>query len=138
MFRRNLGYKQTELFSFEDKLTKKQTQYLIESTEFTFFKEVFQKIDESLFSPLFSSTKSRPNAPINQLVGSLILKHLYDWSYSELFRNLTFNTLTRYAIGIKDPSLDVFSEATIFNFQNRIINYYEKTGKDLITEVLTS
>ncbi len=88
-----------------------------------------------MFSPLFSSTKSRPNAPINQLVGSLILKHLYDWTYSELFKNLTFNSLTRYAIGIKDPNIDVFSEATIFNFQNRIINYYEKTGKDLVTEV---
>lgn len=135
MFRRNLGYKQAELFSFEEKLTKKQFQYLHDSTEFTFFKEVFQKIDESLFSPLFSSTKSRPNAPINQLVGSLILKHLYDWTYSELFKNLSFNTLTRYAIGIKDPSLDVFSEATIFNFQNRIIQYYEKTGRDLVTEV---
>ena len=135
MFKRNVGYQQTELFGFEDKLTKKQSLYLHNSTEFTFFEEVFQKIDENLFSPLFSSTKSRPNAPINQLVGSLILKHLYDWTYSELFKNLTFNSLTRYAIGIKDPNIDVFSEATIFNFQNRIINYYEKTGKDLVTEV---
>jgi hypothetical protein len=135
MFKRNVGYQQTELFGFEDKLTKKQLMYLNESTEFTFFKEVFQKIDESLFSPLFSSTKSRPNAPINQLVGSLILKHLYDWTYSELFKNLTFNTLTRYAIGIKDPSIDIFSEATIFNFQNRVIKYYEENGRDLVTEV---
>lgn len=135
MFKRNVGYQQTELFGFEDKLTKKQSLYLHNSTEFTFFEEVFQKIDENLFSPLFSSTKSRPNAPINQLVGSLILKHLYDWTYSELFKNLTFNSLTRYAIGIKDPNIDVFSEATIFNFQNRIIDYYEKTGKDLVTEV---
>ena len=135
MFKRNLRYKQTELFGFEEKLTKKQLIYLNESTEFTFFKEVFQKIDENLFSPLFSSMKSRPNAPINQLVGSLILKHLYDWTYSELFKNLTFNTLTRYAIGIKDPNMDVFSEATIFNFQNRVIKYYEENGKDLVTEV---
>ena len=135
MFKRNTGYQQTELFGFDDNLTKKQTLYLHNSTEFTFLKEVFYKIDESLFAPLFSSTKSRPNAPINQLVGSLILKHLYDWTYSELFKNLTFNSLTRYAIGIKDPNIDVFSEATIFNFQNRVINYYEQTGKDLVTEV---
>ena len=135
MFKRNTGYQQTELFGFDDNLTKKQTLYLHNSTEFTFLKEVFNKIDESLFAPLFSSTKSRPNAPINQLVGSLILKHLYDWTYSELFKNLTFNGLTRYAIGIKDANIDVFSEATIFNFQNRVINYYEQTGKDLVTEV---
>lgn len=135
MFKRNTGYQQKELFGFDDKLTKKQTLYLQNSTEFTFFNEVFHKIDESLFSPLYSSTKSRPNAPINQLVGSLILKHLYDWTYSELFKNLTFNILTRYALGIKDPNIDVFSEATIFNFQNRVIKHYEKTGIDLITEV---
>ena len=49
--------------------------------------------------------------------------------------NLTFNRLTRYAIGVKDPNIDVFSEATIFNFQNRVIKYYEDTGKDLVTEV---
>ncbi len=36
---------------------------------------------------------------------------------------------------LERSNIDVFSEATIFNFQNRIINYYEKTGKDLVTEV---
>lgn len=135
MFKRNTGYQQQELFGFESSLTKKQGQYLKNSTEYTFFKEVFHRIDESRFSLLFSSSKSRPNVPINQLVGALILKHLNDWTYAELFKNLTFNSLTRYAIGINDPGEDVFSEATIFNFQNRVIKHYEETGKDLVTEV---
>ncbi len=88
------------------------------------------------FHLCFSSTKSRPNAQsINQLVGSLILKHLYDWTYSELFRNLTFNSLTRYAIGIKIPMLIFSPKQRSSIFKSRIINYYEKTGKDLVTEV---
>ncbi len=135
MFKRNLAYQQQELFGFESTLTKKQITYLKESTEFTFFKEIFHRIDENSFSCIYSSNKSRPNAPINQLVGALILKHLNDWTYAELFKSLTFNSLTRYAIGINDPSVDIFSEATIFNFQNRVIKHYEETGIDLINQV---
>ena len=52
MFKRNTGYQQTELFGFDDNLTKKQTLYLHNSTEFTFLKEVFNKIDESLVNYL--------------------------------------------------------------------------------------
>ncbi|MBK8515025.1 MAG: transposase [Saprospiraceae bacterium] len=138
MFKRNTGYQQSELFGFESDLTKKQKLYLHQSTEFTFFKEIFPRINESKFAHLYSSSKSRPNAPINQLVGALILKHLYDWTYAELFKNLTFNNLTRYAIGISNSRADIFSEATIFNFQNRVIKHFEETGKDLVTEVFDS
>lgn len=135
MFKRNSAYLQTELFGFDSSLTKKQQLYLERSTEFTFFTEIFKKIDEGMFSHLYSSSKSRPNAPINQLVGALILKHLNDWTYSELFKNLTFNNLTRYAIGITHSNVDVFSEATIFNFQNRVIDHFNETGIDLVTHV---
>lgn len=138
MFKRNTGYQQKELFGFESNLTKKQSIYLKSSTEFTFFNEIFHKIDENDFSLLYSSTKSRPNVPINQLVGALILKHLNNWTCAELFKNLTFNSLTRYSIGITDPTADIFSEATMFNFQNRVIKHYEVSGQDLITEVFDS
>ena len=123
MFKRNTGYQQKELFGFESNLTKKQSIYLKSSTEFTFFNEIFHKIDENDFSLLYSSTKSRPNVPINQLVGALILKHLNNWTYAELFKNLTFNSLTRYSIGITDPTADIYSEATMFNFKNKMYRY---------------
>ncbi|MBN2520949.1 MAG: transposase, partial [Bacteroidales bacterium] len=87
------------------------------------------------FKVLYSNIKSRPNVPVNQLVGSLILKHLFNWTYDELFRNLNFNILTRYAIGIRSLDEDIFSEASIFNFQNKVIEHYVQTGRDLLTEV---
>jgi len=43
--------------------------------------------------------------------------------------------LTRYAIGIRSLDEDIFSEASIYNFQNKIIEYFVQTGKDLLTEV---
>jgi len=135
MFRKNESYKQQNLFGIDQQLSAKQRQMWDKSLEHKFFEIVFQQIDEARFSVLFSSAKSRPNVPVNQLVGALILKHLNDWTYEELFKNLTFNLLTRHAIGIQELEQNVFSEASIFNFQNRVIEYYLQTGEDLLTEV---
>jgi len=138
MFKENIAYKQYDLFGFESQLTKKQQKYFKKSTESSFFTEVFQKINEKDFSCLYANSDSRPNVPVNQLVGALILKHLNNWTYSALFNNLNFNTLSRYAIGITNAQEDVFSEASIFNFQNRVISHFNETGEDLINKVFIS
>lgn len=135
MFVRNEGYKQLDAFASQSKLTKKQTKLWDNSVEHKFFECVFTNIDESLFSVLYSDKKSRPNVPVNQLVGSLILKHLKNWTYDELFTNLSFNMLTRHAIGINRMDIDVFSEASIYNFQTKVVNYFEASGIDLINTV---
>jgi hypothetical protein len=138
MFKKNESYLQKSLFSYEDNLTKKQKKLWLSSIEHKFFKSVFQQIDETSFKVLYSDKKSRPNVPVNQLVGALILKHLYNWTYNELFTHLTFNILTRHSIGIESLEIDIFSEASLFNFQNRVINHYQTTGIDLIENVFKS
>lgn len=135
MFKKNETYKQYDLFGVTNNLSKKQAKIWDNSIEHSFFENLFSKINENNFSILYSDKKSRPNMPVNQLVGSLIIKHLLNWTYDELFRNLNFNILTRHAIGINSLQDDVFSEASIFNFQNRVIEYFVDTGKDLMTEV---
>jgi len=135
MFVRNEGYKQLDAFASQSKLTKKQTKLWDNSVEHKFFECVFTNINESLFSILYSDKKSRPNVPVNQMVGALILKHLKNWTYDELFTNLSFNMLTRHAIGINRMDIDVFSEASIYNFQTKIVDYFEASGIDLINTV---
>lgn len=135
MFRKNDSYRQLNLFSYENRLTKKQKKLWANSFENKFFESVFQQIDENSFKDLYSNKKSRPNVPVNQLIGALILKHLYNWTYNELFKHLTFNILTRHAIGINSLEIDIFSEASLFNFQNRVIKYFNCTGIDLIERV---
>ena len=135
MFRKNDDYKQYDIFGVNDSLSEKQSKLLSNSIEHSFFENIFSNIKEDDFKVLYSDKKSRPNVPVNQLVGSLILKHLFNWTYEALFRNLNFNILTRHAIGIQAINESVFSEASIYNFQNKIINYYTETGKDLLTEV---
>jgi len=135
MFKKNEGYKQLDAFAINTNLSKNQQKLWDRSKEHTFFTEVFCKIDESLFSVLYSDKKSRPNTPANQLVGALILKHLYNWTYQELFINLNFNLLTRHALGINSLNEDVFCEASIFNFQNKLLDHLRNSGEDLMEKV---
>lgn len=135
MFRKNEGYKQHNLFEVLQGLTKKQRKMWEESKEHKFFEYLFTKIDEDPFRVLYSNKKSRPNVAVNQLVGALILKHLNDWTYEELFKELSFNALSRHAIGINTWQEEVFAEASIFNFQNKVIDHYVKTGEDLFSQV---
>ena len=135
MFRKNESYKQQNLFAVTSQLTKKQLKMLEKSKEHIFFEQVFMQIDEGIFSKLYSSKKSRPNVAVNRLVGALILKHSSNWTYDELFKNLTFNILTRHAIGINNIEEDAFSEASLFNFQNKMSDYFQNTGEDLMESV---
>ncbi len=135
MFRKNEDYKQYDIFGVTDSLSEKQSKLLSNSLEHSFFVNIFSEIKESDFKVLYSDKKSRPNVAVNQLVSSLILRHLFNWTYEALFRNLNFNILTRHAIGIQSINENVFSEASIYNFQNKILQYYIETGKDLLTEV---
>lgn len=138
MFRKNESCKQHRLFDITSSLSAGQKSMMESSIEHSFFSNIFCKIDEKEFEVLYSTTKSRPNVPVNRLVGALILRHLKNWSYDELFKNLNFNILIRHALGVNDIGEAMFSAASIFNFQNRVINYYVESGRDLLTEVFDS
>ncbi len=138
MFKKNESYKQYNLFGVTDSLSEHQRSMLKTSIEHSFFINIFSKINEKDFDVLYSIKKSRPNVPVNQLVGALILKHLYNWTYQQLFMNLNFNILTRHALGVQNLGGSIFAEASIFNFQNKVIEYYVQTGHDLLTAVFDS
>jgi len=135
MYRKNDKYKQYDLFGAESQLTQKQRKMWDQSLEHRFFEHIFARIDEDKFSVLFSTKASRPNVAVNQLVGSLILKHLFDWTYEELFKHLSFNMLTRHAIGLQGMDSDIFAEASLYNFQHRLIEHYTASGQDLLMEL---
>ena len=135
MFQKNEKYKQQSLFSVQHQLNKRQQKLWRGSFEAYFFDLIFQQIDEGLFSVLFSQKDSRPNAPINQLVSSLILMHRFGWSYSELQRQLNFSLLTRMALGVQEIDEEIFSERTLFYFQDRLSEYHIDTGINLLEQI---
>jgi hypothetical protein len=132
MFKPNI---QSELFSFETELSKKQRELLENSKEKWFYNLILTNIDENKFKSLFSDKASRPNVAVNILVSALILKELRGISYDELMESMMFDLRFKTALGLITLDHVPFSRGTIFNFQNRILEYELQTGINLIEQV---
>ena len=65
-------------------LTDRERRMLEKSWAVPFGELVFPAIDEKPFAVLYSSKVSRPNTPVNVLVGALILKELLGGTDDEL------------------------------------------------------
>jgi hypothetical protein len=135
MFKENISHYQDNLFSLEDQLSPNQLKdkAFLEAT--FFYDRVFCSIDETKFKQLYSNESNRPNAPINIMVGSLILKEMNNWSYKQLFNELNFNILTKLSLGLKDLTTQPFTYKTIFNFSNRVQFYFKCTKINLFEDL---
>lgn len=69
-------------------LTAREQKALEKSWAKIFADEIFPSIDENRFSVLYSDKASRPNTPVNVIVGALIIKELFDYSDDEMVENL--------------------------------------------------
>jgi len=135
MFKTNSDHLQSDLFDLFSYYPKSLWKQMKQSEEYCFYQLIFSKIKEKTFSVLFSTKKSRPNAPINVLVGALILMNRFQWTYEELFKQIKFNILIKIALGLKRLDDIPFCPATIFNFQNRLNNHFVETGENLLEQV---
>jgi hypothetical protein len=139
MFRKNEGHRQQDMFGRENfGLPEAKYKKALKSKEYRFCEEVFNRIDEEMFEPLFVSGRGRPNAPLNSMLAALILRELRHCTYEELFRSLDFDVLTRMAIGLTDMSETPFCPATLFNFQDRLVRYDREHGTNLFEELFHS
>ncbi len=130
MFKAN---NQLDLFTFETQLLDNEQQKLLGKTpEKAFYNLIFTNIKESDYKVLFSAKGSRPNAPINILVSALILKERKSWSYDELMSSIMFDLRAKAAFGLSEIDYKPFSRATLFNFQNRLSDYEQETGINLL------
>jgi len=135
MFKTNQHHLQGNLFGFDHYLPDKQQKELSGTEEKAFYDLIFSQIKEEEFACLYSETYSRPNAPVNCLVSALILINKNNWTYEQFFKQMTFNVLTRTALGLKTFGNNPFNRATLFNFQNAIAEYYLQTGVNLLERV---
>ncbi len=95
MFRENDRLLQFGLFDTVEQLPKKVHQRLEACWAGAFYREFFCRIDESPFAVLYVDTPSRPNTPINMLMGAETLKSGLGWSDEELYDALQFNLQAR-------------------------------------------
>jgi hypothetical protein len=132
MFRKNEEHLQIPLFSSINELPEKLQKRLEESWAGTFYNEFFVRIDEEPFAVLYSNEASRPNVPINVLVGLETLKSGFGWSDEEMYDHFCYDVQVRYALGYRDLSAGHFELRTVYNFRQRVTEHMQETGVNLI------
>ena len=85
MFRPNETHHQQDIFGIQTQLSPELWKRLCESEEYAFYQEIFCRIPEEHFADLYAeSPATRPNVPVNRVVGAMILQHMNDWTFEEL------------------------------------------------------
>jgi len=136
VFRANQTHRQQDIFGLETQLSPELRKRLHGSKEYTFYTEIFCRIPEEIFAELYDGDPaSRPNAPVNTLVGAMILQHLYDWTFEELLDRIAFDLKVRAALGLWSLAEEPFCRATLFNFQRRLRDHMARTGGDKFQDV---
>lgn len=131
MFVPNDQHLQMPMFSSIDSLPEKLQDRLEESWAGTFYREYFVRMDEAPFSVLYSDEPSRPNTPVNVLVGLDTLKAGFGWSDEELYDHFCYDVQVRYALGYRDLREGHFELRTMYNFRQRVTKHMQETGENL-------
>lgn len=134
MFRKNEDHLQSQMFTHLDELHKTARKRLEDSWAPVFYEEYFSRIDEEIFSVLYSDNYSRPNVAVNILVGFETLKSGFGWSDEELYDHYLFDLMVRRSLGLKNINENYFDIRTIYYFRSALVKYEEETEINLIAE----
>ena len=132
-FKRN----ECQQISFYDsfcQLTAREQKALKNSWAHIFAEEIFPSIDEERFSVLYSDKASRPNTPVNVLVGASIIKELFDYSDDEIVENLMLDLHLQYALHTTSYEEQPLSDKSLSRFRKRCYDYESLHGVDLYHE----
>lgn len=132
MFRSNTDHLQGNLFSTLDELPAGVREMLEMSWAGTFRQEIFMRLDESPFAILYSEAGSRPNVPVNVLVGLEILKAGFGWTDEEMYHEFLMNLQVRYALGYENLGDGYFAIRTVYNFRDALSRHMQETSEMLI------
>lgn len=122
---------QISIFDSFLNLTERERKALEKSWAHIFSEDIFPAIDEKRFSVLYSEKGSRPNTPVNVIVGALIIKELFDYSDDELVENLMLDLHLQYALHTTSFSEQPLSDKTLSRFRKRCYDYERLYNQDL-------
>lgn len=132
MFKPNTKHLQPAIISAASELPEKQQKRLKSSWADTFYQEFFCRLDEEPFSVLYSEKASRPNVPVNVLVGLEALKAGFGWSDQELYERFCYDLQVRYALGYDRLGDGDFEIRTLYYFRERLSHYNVEHGINLL------
>lgn len=118
-------------------LTEREKKFLEESWAKVFAEKIFPKIHEEDFAVLYSNKASRPNTPVNVIVGSMILKESLGVTDEEIVQSLMFDIRYQYALHTTSFTEQPLSDRTLSRFRARCLALETETGIDLIHNCVT-
>ena len=118
-------------------LTEREQKALDRSWAKIFAEDVFPYIDEARFSVLYSEKASRPNTPVNIIVGALIIKELFAISDDEIVDNLMLDPRYQMALHTTSYEEQPLSDKSLSRFRMRCYNYEQTHGVDLYHDCVT-
>lgn len=118
-------------------LTEREKTFLEKSWAKVFADKVFPAIDEEIFSVLYSDKASRPNTPVNVIIGALILKEALGDTDDEMVQALMFDIRYQYALHTTSFEEQPLSDRTLSRFRARCLAYETETEIDLIHECVS-
>jgi hypothetical protein len=134
MYRKNQKHLQPLLISNVSDLPEDQQQRLETSWAGVFYRDFFNRIKEDTFAVLYSDIASRPNTPVNVLLGLETLKAGFGWSDEEMYDHYNFDLQVRYALGYRDLKAGRFELRTLYNFRRRLSQYNQAQGANLVAQ----
>ena len=100
----------------------------------SFRQEVLLRLDEKPFAVLYSKEGSRPNTPVNVLVGWETLKSGFGASDEEMYERYLFDVQVRYALGLEDLNAGDFALRTVYNFRKRLWAHAQGNSENLLEQ----
>ena len=113
----------------ENMIADQQQKALEKSWAKVFADEIVLPIDETRFSVLYSNKASRPNTPVNVIVGALIIKELFDYSDDEMVENLMLDFRLQYALHTTSFEEQPLRAKTLTRFRRRCCDYEKLHNK---------
>lgn len=129
---------QISMFDATSNLTKREVKMLEKSWAKYFSESIFPAIDEEPFRILYSDRPSRKNTPVNVIIGSLIIKEMFQLTDEEIVETLPFDIRFQYALHTTSFDEQPLNDRTLGRFRARCSSYEEQTGIDLIHQCIVS
>ena len=135
MFKANDKHNQVTMLDSRQWMNSKVVTKLEKSWAPIFYENVFKKIDEEPFAVLYETT-GRPNFPVNILLSLEYIKHMKDFTDSDILDDFYFDYQINYAVGISTLGEYNLAERTLNYFRGRIYKYSIENpeGCDLLFE----
>ncbi len=129
---------QSSMLDATSLMSDRERRFLEKSWAKVFAEEIFPKIDEQTFAPMYSSVDSRPNTPVNVTVGALLLRELNGMSDDDILNALMFDIRFKVALHTTGMAEQPMSDRMLGRFRARCEAYHKETGKDPLHDCITN